>query len=165
MNEPCQRSARVAQPTRPAVASRDQRQRAEAPSARSLAIATSQASVRAEAPRTTAPDEQRARRSISPYSRFARDERASQAIFRSTHLSSEQFALGAGVQPRALLGDGALLLQLADGPIQAGRVDPELVADLLDADPGALLHEADDVLATIGALTRRRLRSGFRSPR
>src|SRR6187399_534532 len=81
-----------------------------------------------------------------------RSRRAARAAERETRRPPRSAAVG-GREHGPVLGDGALLLQLTHGPVQPGRVDLELAADLGDRDPRALRDEPQDVLATVATTT------------
>jgi hypothetical protein len=53
-----------------------------------------------------------------------------------------------GLQRGAVLGDQAVLLELADVAIQIGGVDAEFGGDLLDGEPWTVLDQAQDILLT-----------------
>jgi hypothetical protein len=53
-----------------------------------------------------------------------------------------------GPQCGAVLGDQAVVLELADVAVQIGGVDAELRGDVLDGGPGTVVDQSQDVLLT-----------------
>jgi hypothetical protein len=67
---------------------------------------------------------------------------------RASALSAAHCLAAGGLQRRAVLGDQAVLLELADVTVQVGGVDAEFGGDLLDGDPGTVVDQTEDVLLT-----------------
>jgi hypothetical protein len=73
--------------------------------------------------------------------------------FRGTRAEREGSAAG-GLKRHAALDDCAVLLELVNGPVQAGGVHSQLLGDLAHGDTGTLLDQTQDVLLSARGAAR-----------